>query len=231
MEEKFEPRIEEVEFLELIESGFSGCPVCQLNLETVRKSAFSILYELVNDPGIRTRLREEGLCSKHAGLLFQVLEESPDLGFLGISIILEDVLDHGTKLNLFEQSPYGRKKKGRKRSHECYFCRLEREANKRHISIFARMMTDHSERKIFERSESILCLPHTVELANSLFGTPHFEEILRIQKEKLHTLSSFLKSFIAKHDYRNTIPFTQEEASAWKKALEIISGGVISNKK
>jgi len=229
VEKKVEPRIEEVEFLELIESNFSGCPVCQLNLETVRKSAFSILYESVNDPGIRTRLREGGLCYKHARLLFQVLEEFPDLGLLGISIILKDVLDYGTKLNLFEQSPRSRKK--RKRSHECYFCRLERGANERHVSTFARMMTDHSKRKIFERSKSVLCLPHTTEIADSLFGTPSFEEILRIQKEKLHKLSLFLESFIAKHDYRNTVPFTPEEASAWKETLEIISGGVILYKK
>lgn len=215
MEKDVKLKIEEIPLFELMESNFSGCPICYLNFESVRKTIFSILYESVNDPEIRARLREDGFCHKHARLIFQVLEESPDLGLLGISIILKDLLDSATELNTIKRPSRG--KKERDHSHECYFCKIEKDANKRHISVFARTMTDHSKRTIFERSESVLCFYHTAEIANVLSGTPVFEEFLRIQEEKLRMLSLHLESFIAKHDYRNTLPFTSDEASAWKK--------------
>jgi len=90
----FKSRVEELKVIELMETNFTGCPICQTNVETVRNSIFGILYEMVNDPGIRAQFRKKRICYKHAHLLAQVLEESRFLGHLGISIILKDVVNH-----------------------------------------------------------------------------------------------------------------------------------------
>jgi len=149
---EFRPRIEELKLMELMETNFTGCPICQTNVETVRNSIFGILYEMVNDPGIRAQFRKKRLCYKHAYLLVQVLEESRFLGHLGISIILKDIVDH-----VRFPRPVKRIKE-RSRSFKCYFCELEDDANRRHVSIFANMMSHSAIGKMYMDSTSILCI-------------------------------------------------------------------------
>ena len=61
------------------------CPICELGNATVNKYIDGMLYENVNDPGLRKKLaRRKGLCSLHGELLLKHGDA------LGIAIIHSD---------------------------------------------------------------------------------------------------------------------------------------------
>lgn len=66
-----------------------GCPICRLVSDAVAHYLETLLYENVNDPGIRADLRRSnGFCPHHAGLL----RDHGDP--LGHAIIYGDLIDH-----------------------------------------------------------------------------------------------------------------------------------------
>lgn len=66
-----------------------GCPVCLLTENSIHRYMQSLLYESVNNPGVRRKLREGGgFCNNHAWSL-------KDMGdALGQSLIYEDLLQN-----------------------------------------------------------------------------------------------------------------------------------------
>jgi len=69
-----------------------GCPVCRLRNESEARYIFSLLYEYVNDPGVREHLlRSLGFCHLHAWEMQATEQELWGSG-LGSSIIYEHLL-------------------------------------------------------------------------------------------------------------------------------------------
>lgn len=67
----------------------AGCPVCRLRYDSEARYIFSILYEYVNDPGVRERLlRSLGFCHTHAWQMQETEQENWG-GGLGTGIIYE----------------------------------------------------------------------------------------------------------------------------------------------
>ena len=97
-----------------------GCPICQLVRTAEEKALCSLLYEHVNDPSIREKLRKGlGLCTYHAWLMVKAASSNPLLGGLGPAIIYEDVLSHYLK-----EALSGKVK--RPSEGGCYLCELAR---------------------------------------------------------------------------------------------------------
>jgi len=70
----------------------SGCPLCRLHVELEARYLFGLLWENVNDPGIRARLRQSfGFCHEHAWMLVAT-EQQAWGGGLGTGIIYEDLI-------------------------------------------------------------------------------------------------------------------------------------------
>jgi len=79
-----------------------GCPVCRISLKLARRYVDSILYEYVNDPGVRDEIRRSrGYCNEHAGWMLDVRGAG-----LGIAIFQRDIVQ--TVLELTEVLPDGR---------------------------------------------------------------------------------------------------------------------------
>lgn len=69
-----------------------GCPLCRLHAELEARYLFGLLWENVNDPGIRARLRQSlGFCREHAWMLVATEQQSWG-GGLGTGIIYEDLI-------------------------------------------------------------------------------------------------------------------------------------------
>jgi len=62
------------------------CPICFLVQKSEYRYIATLFYELVNDPGVRDKLRDSyGFCPRHARLAKRVGKP------LGIAIIYEDI--------------------------------------------------------------------------------------------------------------------------------------------
>lgn len=69
-----------------------GCPVCRLVERSTARFFDSLLWELVNDPGVRQELRDSlGLCPRHWWELVHV-ERTRTHNVLGLAILLHDVV-------------------------------------------------------------------------------------------------------------------------------------------
>src|SRR5665647_2907676 len=78
-------------FTELLDAfKKDGCPICRLNHLNVDLYFSSILYECVNDPEVRKKLRDSlGYCREHSIQFIQFVESSYNR--FGASIIISDV--------------------------------------------------------------------------------------------------------------------------------------------
>ena len=80
--------------------GKGGCPVCWLLTRYDARSFDSLLYEFVNDVGVRSEIRQTlGFCNYHAWVLHQVATDltpgklSAGGGQMGIGIIYLDLVE------------------------------------------------------------------------------------------------------------------------------------------
>lgn len=53
---------------------------------------------------------------------------------------------------------------------------------------------------------------------------PEAEELVKLTVAKWRALRQALEQFVAKHDYRNTEPFSEEEAASCRRALATLAG-------
>lgn len=228
-----------VGFFRLIEAcGQEGCPVCRCLRGDAVQYLDALLYEQVNDPGTRAALRASwGFCNWHAWLARDILHSG-----LGTGIISEDLLGSalgrlrhllvrvrrgpisaGWLRRLFGRSPRIPFLALWRRKAICPACRSAREAEASYLQTVLEFTGDPQFDRAFERSPG-LCLPHVVRLV--ALGPAHarLETILERVETKWRRLQAELKSFVAKHDYRTTEPFTDDEAKSWTLAIELLAG-------
>lgn len=178
----------EIKIIEAFEKQTDDCPICELIYTSVEKFIEEILYEFVNDPNTRSRLRH-GICSKHVLAIENTLNNHPELGLLGLAIIYEDIMSEMIKdmvKNCHTES-------------ECLFCKHESESEKIYVETCTSFISDILS--IYEKSKRILCRDHYWKIFST---TNHInqENLKAIQVKKLLDLKSKLTVFIEKHDYR-----------------------------
>ncbi|HOJ88950.1 MAG TPA: DUF6062 family protein [Pseudothermotoga sp.] len=202
----------EIKIIDALSEKDQSCPVCRLINESVEKLVDTILYELVNDPQIRSNLRTMGLCKQHAEMIERYLQQHPELGLLGIAIIYEDMLGHELR-TLRQPSVEG--------VGNCYLCDRQTQIEKTYTSSFGRIFSEPQGVELFLQSEAVFCLDHfrkTYQLVDNSMKD-RFEEI---QVRKLSYLKNQLSIFIEKHDYRNKKPFGKE-ANVYKLVGRLIA--------
>lgn len=202
----------EIKIIDALSEKDQSCPVCRLINESVEKLVDTILYELVNDPQIRSNLRTMGLCKQHAEMIERYLQQHPELGLLGIAIIYEDMLGH--ELRTLRQ-PFA------EGVVNCYLCDRQTQIEKTYTSSFGRIFSEPQGVELFSQSEAVFCLDHfrkTYQLVDNSMKD-RFEEI---QVRKLNYLKNQLSIFIEKHDYRNKKPFGKE-ATVYKLVGRLIA--------
>ncbi|MEW5867147.1 MAG: DUF6062 family protein [Bacillota bacterium] len=206
-----------------------GCFICRLISETVTRYLDTILYENVNDVGVRRSLRESnGFCPKHAWLLC----DQGDL--LGHSIIYGDLVDGVLDFlkGLLVSHPHARSTrttvsrqvKALLPGRRCPACLVAHRVQESYLGVLLNEFGSDPEFEEEFASSSGLCLPHLVEALEMSRDDEASRRLLGASIAKLQELKADLAEVKRKHDYRFSKEPWGSEKDAWIRAVEIWSG-------
>lgn len=201
------------------------CPICRLSEKATNKFIDDLLYEDVNDPGIRKMLNKSGgLCRYHSGLLAKSFDG------LGISIIYKNLLEilsgkmkKSPMLKTFTWKPFLDYRQ--QLESKCPICNNEREVEKRYILVFLKYFDEPEFFNKYEHSAG-LCLPHLIKTAENCNNPKILKSIISIEQRKINNLIKQLGEFIRKNDYRFSNEKFGEERDAWRRAIEKLIGSL-----
>jgi hypothetical protein len=220
----------------------AGCPVCRRAKEAVASFLDGLIYEKVNDRGLRDEIRQaRGFCTLHAS---QLRDHG---GALGIAIIYRDVLE--TLMRRVQAAEYradGSWLQGLMRVRsgdgsppalganadlvrdllpqaECPACRQRDEAEARNVETLLQYIDDPEFAPALRSSDG-LCLPHFRQALQRVGGKATYETLVGIQLEIWVRLRDELVEFIRKQDFRFREEGLGAESSSWIRATEQISG-------
>lgn len=216
-----------------------GCPICRLSQRSLERFLDNFLYENVNDPWIRRRIRKSlGFCKQHCSDLIKAAKRAGDN--LGIAIIYEDVLSAArahlekidplhapnslfrlvswkkpaSKAALSELLPLGR---------NCLACERQRITEDDYIFTLNQFLTDTTFAEMFVESDG-LCLLHFREALAACDSVKAAYYLLKTEKEKVEHLLRELQELIRKHDYRYSSEPLGKEKDSWLRAVRKTTG-------
>ncbi len=218
--------LENKSYADLLEAcAQPGCPVCQLSIRSVRRYLDGILYEGVNDPGIRRAMRKaNGLCNEHGWWLLEGLRNN-----LGVAILHQDILLHLAEA--LETTSRRQPQRGSQRdlvnclstSAECPACAQRRTMEEIVIQSLVEHLDDDELQTALVNAGG-LCLLHlrcALERANE---PQRSNCLVQVQLRCWSHLTANLSEFIRKHDYRfRDEPFGAEADSA-RRAIAAVCG-------
>jgi hypothetical protein len=225
-----------------------GCPVCRCLADDSARHLGAVLHEHVTDLEVRSSLRaSRGFCNWHAALL----QGLPGAAF-GSAILSADLM---ARERARAQSARGGRRRGlaslvalrewlgrpargtRGRPApvraSCFVCEALRAAERRYLEAMVALVDDPRFLDAFDLADG-LCAPHLTQLVEQDGAAREDDAIARLVAltcERWRRVEAALGRFIAKHEYRQRRPFTEEEGRAWRLALELLSGapGVFGN--
>lgn len=216
------------EFLEACTQ--TGCPVCRIGAQTVRRQLKSLFYEYVNDREMRANLvKSLGFCGEHTRLLLS--HKIADT--LGASILYEHLVkvilrefptpstnmqpkELSRKINSFVSASDGLEK--------CLACTRRDEAVSYTLSQIASALDSKILLDALETSDGF-CFPHLSQLLLRISKPAEVNFLLTLIKNKLESRQFEMAEVIRKNDHHHhSEGITQEEAVAWKKAMVMLSG-------
>jgi hypothetical protein len=220
-----------------------GCPLCRLEQDSVVRYLENQLYENVNSPKWRERLRQSlGFCHEHAWLAAtQRLGDA-----LGFSIIYHDLINSILKqLEGETASPplprriaLPRKLADAARQtientisaltprRHCPVCEERDDLSRATIAVLVQELEEPQFRAALESSDG-LCIPHLKRVLQHTSTTTSYETLLSIHRPKLSSLAAELAEFIRKNDYQNIGEGFGPEGDAWRRAI----AGMVGSRK
>lgn len=228
-----------VAYFHLVDAcGGSGCAVCRCLRELTLRSLDAFLYEQVNDPETRAGLdRSWGFCARHAWMATEA-RNAP----LGIAVVYEALLRRArARLSraqlevggapvvrgwrrLFRRAAPVELVKARAGRAPCPLCVALASAEESYLRTVLDSIEDPEFDRAYGRSDG-LCLPHvTLALATHPSHGGAAALVARTL-QKLDRLGAELHAFVEKHDHREQVPFTPEEAASWTRAVAFLVGG------
>jgi hypothetical protein len=198
------------------------CPLCELELEGLRRYVDNLLYEGVNDPGIRAELiQSKGYCARHANVLLSFRNG------LGTAILYQDqvrvflhLLDALANASLRAAS----REVSRYAQHaECRLCRYQRELREHQVSTLVKGLLHEEMREAFQNCPG-LCVPHFLLAVRAARSEPVLHFLAATERRKSRELLEDLETFHRKHDYRFSHEGFGREADSWWRAVRKIAG-------
>ncbi|NOZ71417.1 MAG: hypothetical protein GXP38_05800 [Chloroflexi bacterium] len=210
-----------------------GCPICHIGRHAGHTYLDSLLWESVNDPGMRAKLTHSiGLCQRHSLAMLSFPGER-----LGVAILQNAILQEALH-QLQTNSPHpsssswlSRKLKGDVPQSSsgaadapCPACQQERAAENRAIMTLIEYFFQDLEALL--HTSGGLCRPHLLASLqqvprNSKVGTALIELHVQLWQE----VTQALQEFIRKKDYRfRDEPITDEERIAVDRSIAILTG-------
>lgn len=217
------------------------CALCRLRVRTAQQYLDSLLWESVNDEGIRHQVRRaHGFCYEHSQMLVKPGSS------LGIAILTNDVLQH--LLRALEGARYEgllalslRRLREGLRSGEpagaaavlasqltpeaqCPACRRADDRELLYLdALLEHLPVDPEFYALFEASDG-LCLPHLRQSLSRAQEQPAFERLVAGQRAVWQRLAGELQEQIRKSDWRFRDELPGEESGAWLRALAALAG-------
>jgi hypothetical protein len=219
----------------------SGCPVCRLKARDGERYLDLLLYEKVNDPGVRRDVRQAlGFCHRHA---WQLVRPSASLG---VAILHRDVVN--TVLKALEAARYdGPPLLSLQRLHEsldseepaaataslvkrlepgrpCPACLQEEAMETIYVETLLEHVTGEDSLLAAFSSSSGLCLPHFRQALALVRERAVFDALVEAQRRIWQRLEADLGEFVRKSDQRFHDEPWGEERDAWLRGIAAVSG-------
>ena len=222
-----DPLVREVGYLELLQAlERPGCAVCNAADRAARRYLDALLWEFVNDPGVRDRLRSSlGFCGAHTALAVEVAAEQA--GGLGMAILYEDFLRHARvaaerAARLLAAAPSRRRREaalnGLRPDVGCPAC----EAAARAARNGARLLSLAGEESRLGRAARQegrgVCIPHLALGLEEAGGPEEAERLMEVFRRGVDEVAGDLLEHIRKHDYRHADEPPGREADVWRRA-------------
>ncbi len=205
-----------------------GCPVCRGANRAAWRYIDAILWESVNDPAIRARLRaSHGFCREHALMAISVAKER-DLAS-GLAILYEDFLRHVTADARRAAGSVGKQSRSRSDElaarHRCAACESADAAAGNYLHVLAIAPDGSAVAKAAAASGRRLCLRHLHRGLEVAAFTEEADRLVGIFARGNGELGENLREFVRKHDYRfQAEGMTPAESSSWTVAVYELVG-------
>jgi Family of unknown function (DUF6062) len=207
----------------------SGCCVCRGASRSAWRLIEAILWESVNDPATRLRLRaSHGFCRDHLYMGAKVA--SSQAGGLGMAILLEDFLAHfaleATRLAA-RPSRRGRRHGGEALSSHgsCMACVTEDQVAFNYLAILSSVDDPDEVAVTARRPDRGLCVPHLTRGFTWFPGSDARKRLVDIFLPSNASVRRDLAGYIRKHDYLNREEgMTDRERTAWPRAIVQLVG-------
>ena len=206
-----------------------GCAFCSLVARSLNRYVSALLYESVNSPPMRQRLRDSyGFCAIHSEMVRVARSAS------GAAIIQRDLLQTlARRLGEEQSAPSSwledlfRPPKATKISQlapdsVCAVCIVAEERERDYVDVLLAHLDDAEMIAAFRQSSG-LCLPHL----RTALGRAQPLQAGRLKAEQLviwQRLIAELDEFIRKLDYRFSHEPMGDEGDAWIRALALVAG-------
>ncbi|GAB4550557.1 MAG: hypothetical protein Kow0063_45050 [Anaerolineae bacterium] len=218
-----------------------GCAVCRLTAEATARYLDSLLWENVNDPGVRHDIRQaRGFCHEHAWGLVR------DGASLGVAIIMRDVLQEVLAIlkegkfqalptlslrrtqEVLDSSQPAAATAGLVRQlspqSPCPACVQARTMENIYLSTLVEQLLGEDGLLAAYRASEGLCLPHFRQALARVRDETIFEALVNAQRAIWERLVSHLSEIIRKSDYRFQHEPRGEEVGGVPRAIAALSG-------
>jgi hypothetical protein len=218
-----------------------GCPVCRLKFDSADRFLESLLWESVNDPAKRHRIRRaRGFCYEHAWSLVHAGAS------VGVAIIARDVLQ--SVLETLEDAAFDAvpsfslrrvqetldSKQPSAATAEvveqlgseapCPACAWADKMEGIYLDTFIRSLIGKDELLGNYKASDGLCLPHFRQALALVRKEATFGTLVCAQRAIWERLVGHLSESIRKSDYRHLDEVWGEEAGAWIRAVTALVG-------
>jgi hypothetical protein len=217
-----------------------GCPVCRLEQKATQQYLDGLLYESVNSPTLRNRLRvSHGFCNEHA---WQAIDHR--LGdALGFAIIYHYVVNSvlrqldatgkprtpGRWANFLNRLPLGVRTSVENALYalstwkRCPACQQRDEFLPMVITELLGSLDQTKTVEALQTSEG-LCFHHLRMTLQQASDAQACEALISIHRSKLENLRAELAELIRKNDYRFNKEKLGKEGDAWSRAVGLVNG-------
>ena len=216
--------------------GKGGCPVCWLLTRHDERSFDSLLYEFVNDVGVRDEIRQTlGFCNYHAWVLHQVATDlfpgklSVGGGQMGIGIIYLDLVETLVgRLKAFSSSASKRHAKtlaapSKSTGTVCPMCSARAQFELWYLESILRNIAVKDFAEKYATCDG-LCAIHLLRALELSGFDGNKRALASAEIRRLEELSVDLHEFLRKHDYRYANEGFGKEGDSWLRAVRKISG-------
>lgn len=210
-----------------------GCPICHIGQNAGHAYLDGLLWESVNDPGIRATLTDSlGLCKRHSQDLLDFPGERLGVAILQNAILKEALLQLQTHPSPSSSPGWLRRKlrghhqdiSAPEAASSCPACQQESAAESRALATLVEYF--HNDLDVLLRASGGLCRSHLLAALQQTSPPKAVRTaLIELHVQLWQEVVQALQEFVRKKDYRfRHEPITDEERMAVERSIAILTG-------